>query len=487
MRRVLFLALWLVLAAPLHAAADWTYASSSHFEIFTTAGDRTARDTLAQFERIRAFFADHLQLTPPQGRLVRLILFSDEREFRPYRINDAVVAYYRPGPDRDYIVMRPLGRSSHAVMVHEYVHLILTRAGGRYPLWLSEGLAEYFATLPASGSAVPVGRMSRARLRGLESGRGASLERLFSVTHESPEYQTAEHGGLFYAQSWALTHMLLADDRYRDGASRFLAMVRAGTPSAQAIETVWSRPLRQVQGDLAEYVSGGHFPVRLVRFEEPARTAPVSTRAVSPFEAGFVTANLLAAAREDADKARTAFEALASQNPDDLALLEARAALEFRTGRPRAARAFLARAVELETATAASYRDLAALVVAEDSAAAETLLERAIALDPADVRARVHLATLFSRRNPADALSVLAPITRVRAADAFDVLRLRASAYLAIDDVDRAYEAARDLVQVALSRQQRTVAARVLASVEQRLSARDTADPVITPLEEDGR
>jgi tetratricopeptide (TPR) repeat protein len=485
--RAVLLALCLVLAAPLHAAAEWKYASSAHFEIFTTAGDRAARDTLAQFERIRAFFAHHLQLTPPAGRLVRLMLFSDEREFRPYRINDAVVAYYRPGPDRDYIVMRPLGRSSHAVMVHEYVHLILTRAGSRYPLWLDEGLAEYFATMPASGSAVPVGRMSRARLRGLESARMVSLDGLFGVTHESPEYQTAEHGGLFYAQSWALTHMLLADDRYRDGASRFLAMVRAGTPSAQAIETVWGRPLRQVERDLAEYVSGGHFPVRVVRFEEPAPTVPVTTRGVSPFEAGLVTANLLAAAREDADKARAAFEALAASHPDDIQLLESRAALEFRTGRPRAARGFLTRAVELRTTTAASYRDLAALVVAEDAPAAEALLEQAIALDPTDVRARVHLATLASRRSPVEVLSVLEPISRVSAADAFDVLRLRVSAYLAIDDVDRAREAARDLVQVALSRQQRTVAARLLAEVEQRLAARDVADPEVTPLKEEGR
>lgn len=487
MRRVLFPVLCLLLVAPLPAAADWTHASSGHFEIFTTAGARSARETLAQFERIRAFFADHLQLTPPPGRLVRLILFSNEREFRPYRINDAVVAYYRPGPDRDYIVMRPLGRSSHAVMVHEYVHLILTRAGNRYPLWLDEGLAEYFATLPTSGSNVPVGRLSRTRLRGLASGRLVSLDRLFTVTHESPEYQTVEHGGLFYAQSWALTHMLMADERYRDDASRFLALLRNGTPSAQAIEAVWNRPLRQVESDLAEYVRAGYFPVQLVHFEEPSAPPPVSMRDVPVFEAELVMANLLAAAREDADKARAAFEALARQQPDDLALLESRAALEFRTGRPRAARAFLTRAVELGTTTASSYRDLAALVVAEDTAGAEALLERAIAIDPADVRARVHLATLFSRRSPVDALSVLAPITRVRAADAFDVLRLRATLYLAIDDVDRAHAAARDLVQVALNRQQRAIAARVLASVEQRLALKDTPQPSLEPLQENAR
>jgi tetratricopeptide (TPR) repeat protein len=238
-----------------------------------------------------------------------------------------------------------------------------------------------------------------------------------------------------------------------------------------------------VESDLAEYVRAGHFPVRLVRFAEPSGPPPVSLRDVPAFEADLVMANLLAAAREDADRARTAFEALAGQHPDDPALLESRAALEFRTGRPRAARAFLTRAVELGTTTAASYRDLAALVVAEDTAGAEALLERAISIDPADVRARVHLATLFSRRSPVDALSVLEPITRVRATDAFDVLRLRANLYLAIDDIDRAQEAARDLVQVALNRQQRSIAARVLASVEQRQAAAGIAQPPVTPLE----
>lgn len=472
MHGILLIALCLLLMTPLSARAGWTHASSDHFEVFTTAGDRRAREALAQFERIRAFFAHHLQLTPPAGRRVRLILFSNEQEFRPYRINDAVVAYYRPGPDRDYIVMQPLGRSSHAVMVHEYVHLVLGRSGGRYPVWLNEGLAEYFATLPSTGDEVAVGRVQRARLRSLEAGSLARLDRLFAVTHESPEYQTAEHGGRFYAQSWALTHMLLVHDRYRAGADRFLTMVRTGTPSARAMEVVWGRSLDDVQEDLDEYVRGGHFSVRLVRFPEPADGPPAATRAVASFEAGFVVANLLAAAREDADRARTAFEELARQQPHDIGLLESRAALEFRTGRPRAARTFLERAVALGTAAASTHRDLAALVVAENAPYAQTLLERALELDPMDVRSRVHLATLFSRQRPLDALAVLEPITQVNAADAFDVLRLRANAYVLTDQLDRAREAARHLVEVSTGRQRSAAAARILASVEARLAVR---------------
>ena len=469
-RRRLFIlcGLCVLLIAPARAAATWTYASSTHFEVFTTAGARSARETLVQFERIRAFFASHLELTPPSGRRVRLVLFSNEAEFRPYRINDAVVAFYRPGPATDYIVMHALGRMSHDVMVHEYVHLILNRSGGRYPVWVNEGLAEYFATLPSMGDAVQVGRMARTRMRSLASGRLLGLDQLFAVTHESPEYQTAEHGGLFYAQSWALTHMLLADERYRDGATRFIALMREGTPSAQAVETVWARPLEQVQDDLRDYVRSGYFAVRLIRFEEPSEDAPVVTREVSSFEAEFVLANLLAAAREDADKARTAFEGLAAQRPDDVALLESRAALEFRTGRARAGRPFLERAIELNTTTASTYRDLAALVVAEDAARAEALLERALAIDPLDVRTRVHLATLFSRRDPVEVIVMLAAVGRVSSGEAFDVFRLRANAYLAVNDLTRAREAAHELTQVARSRQQQAVAARVVASIERR-------------------
>ena len=462
----------LVLPSPA-AAADWTLGASDHFEIYTTAGARSARETLAQFERIRAFFADHLNLTPPPGRPVRLILFANEREFRPYRINEAVVAYYRPGPARDYIVMQPLGRASHAVVVHEYVHLILNRAGGRYPLWLNEGLAEYFATLPASGDTVPVGRASRARVRGLARGRFVSLERLFGVTHDSPEYQGGDAGGQFYAQSWALTHMLLSDDRYRDGADRLFTMIRRGTPSARAITEVYGRSLAQVMAHLEAYVREGYFRVHTVRFQEPPRPSAVATREVPTFEAGLVTANLFAAAREDAGKARAAFEALAREKPDDLPLLESRAALEIRMGRAQDAVPFLRRAVEVGSTDLATLLNLAALTAAQDRAGAEVLLERSLELDPANARARILLAALVGPRSPAAALTVLEPVTSVNPSEAYDVFRLRASAYLALGDLDRAHAAARSLAEVARPGRRRNVAAGLLSEIEAQLAAQD--------------
>jgi tetratricopeptide (TPR) repeat protein len=244
---------------------------------------------------------------------------------------------------------------------------------------------------------------------------------------------------------------------------------------------VYARSLAQVTSDLEAYVRDGYFQMRSVRFREPPRLSAVSTRDATAFEAGLVAANLFAAAREDAGKARAAFEELAEQNPDDLILLESRAALEMRTGRPQAAVPYLRRAVEVGSTDAETYRNLAALTAARDGAAAERLLVRSLELEPASVRARLQLAGLVGARSAAEALRVLDPVTEVAPFEAFDVFRLRATALLSLGDLDRAHAAARQLVEVARPGRRRNVASELLLKVEEQLAARDAGAAVPPP------
>jgi hypothetical protein len=421
-----------VLAMPSTAAAEWIYASSPHFEVFTTANARRARDTLHLFEQMRAFFASHLGLTPPDGRLVRLIAFSNEEEFRPYRINDAAGAYYRPGADRDYIVTQALGAGAEAVLVHEYVHLLLARSGGRYPVWLNEGLAEYFATLETSAGLATIGRAPESRWRALRWASLLSLDRLFAVTRDSPEYTSENPARVFYAQSWALTHLLLTDAAYRAGADRVLSMVRAGTPSASAMTAVYGKSVAEVLADLADYIRADRFVTRTVEFTPAVVGELALTRSVSSFDAALVMANLLAAGREHRAQARAAFEALARQQPDRVALLEAHGAFELSMNRPAQARPLLARAVELGSK---------------------------------DARTRIRLAALLLPRRPAEALATLDPVEPLTPVETFDVLQLRSAAYLGIGDLERARVTAAELARLATSRQQRATAERLLARI----------------------
>jgi predicted Zn-dependent protease len=196
---------------------------------------------------------------------------------------------------------------------------------------------------------------------------------------------------------------------------------------------------------------------------------------MSAFESDLALANLLAAGREDRVRARAAFEQLARQRPDDLSLLESRALFELRSGRTPEARSYFARAVELDSSDAQTYRQYAVLVRATDPGLAVRLFRRAVALEPADTATRVRLADLIAARDPAGALAVLEPVSGRNPPGAFDLFRLRANAHLALRHLELARDAALDLVRVAVGRQQRTIAASLLASVETSLAAQMSA------------
>ena len=71
MRRLLLLACCVLMAAPLLAAPTWTHASSEHFDIYTTGGNRRAREALAYFERVQAYFFAQPNLSPRLTRPIR--------------------------------------------------------------------------------------------------------------------------------------------------------------------------------------------------------------------------------------------------------------------------------------------------------------------------------------------------------------------------------------------------------------------------------
>src|SRR5687767_5934945 len=111
------------------AGPTWTKATSAHFELLTTAGDKKAREGILHFEKVRAFFAASTNVKIDTDYPVRVIAFSSDKEYKPYRAAKWAAAYYLSGRDRDTIVMKEIGASSYDVAVHEYTHLVLRRAG----------------------------------------------------------------------------------------------------------------------------------------------------------------------------------------------------------------------------------------------------------------------------------------------------------------------------------------------------------------------
>jgi hypothetical protein len=99
-------------------------------------------------------------------------------------------------------------------------------------------------------------------------------------------------------------------------------MIGAGVPAAEAMFAVYQKPLKAILSDLHGHVRSDRFVFFSVNYKSPREVSSYPTREVPAFEAGLVTANLLAAGRDGQEKARAAFEALSVQDADDVRLLE---------------------------------------------------------------------------------------------------------------------------------------------------------------------
>ena len=207
----------LTFAACLPAATHdhWLKITSANFELYTTAGERAGRDLVRHFEQVRSFFLQAFGSRLSASRPVRIIAFKNEKEYQPYRPNEFATAFFQPGAIHDLIVMSSASSEHYPVAVHEFTHLMIHQSGMELPPWLNEGLAELYSSLEPSGEKILVGQLIPARLHVLRSEPWIPLDTLVAVDHSSPFYNEKSHAGMFYAESWALVHMLNLDPAYR--------------------------------------------------------------------------------------------------------------------------------------------------------------------------------------------------------------------------------------------------------------------------------
>lgn len=461
------------------AAPHWTYGTSEHFEVYTTAGENGAREALASFERIRGFFIDYLKLSPARQNPTRLVVFSGDSEFKPYRLNEASIAYYGPGPDRDVIVMRSLHEDDEPVAVHEYAHLVLQQAGNRFPVWFNEGIAEFFSTMAPFGGAMSIGRVPRDRLLYLSSGTALiGLPRLLAVERDSPEYNTKSHAGVFYSESWALVHMLLTDAHYRAASGQLIALMSTGTATAADIEHLYGKSLAAIAQDLVAYIHGGRYIYFSSPYREPA-TAQYSVRPATDFESGLATANLLAGLKQDEAAARAAFARLAADHPDDVSLVESEAVFELQHGHQDAARPLLRRAIALGSKSPRIYAQYAAMIGPNDPASAEPVLKTATSLAPDDLDLKLTYASvLMAVHKPADAIAVLQSFPRVAADRAYVYFNIAANAQLMLGDLDDAKASITRAASYARPGPEAATAKQTADGIDQVLAARARAKAV---------
>ncbi len=454
------LTLTLLMLAPAVAAAKdkpvlpntegWLEARTANFTLYSNARERTTRKTAVELERFRESLGRITQGLKLDAQVpTTLLLFRNDKDYAPYRLDDDgnplnVSGYFLSGPFQNYITMNATaGSQPLRVVYHEYFHAVMKATLGDLPLWLNEGLAEYYSTFRTRGflGVVEVGHPIDEHVQYYRQVSRLHWPDVFRITPDSPSYNEGTRQGAFYAQSWLAVHYLCATDERARSLGRYLTMLRDGDDAEAALKEALGMDSVALGAAVEAYAETGsnfiYWDVGADRQE-----VAVTVRTAAPAEILFRLGDLLARSGP-AKSAKTHLEAARKAGWPDADVDNALGVLAMRLEQKEEATDHLRAAVASDRAPVEGHILLASLIVEEAAPQpgqpagsleklqgalleARVLLEAAVARQPESVPALVGMAqTYLLEGDTAPGLKALATARRLRPLD-LDILELGA-------------------------------------------------------------
>jgi hypothetical protein len=197
----------------------WSEVGTPHVRVLTDAGIARAAHVAEQLERLHEQVARTVPaLARESARPRTVFVFASEATYRHYlptfggRAEDAA-GVFQPGPRGDWLLLADApDEALDRVALHEYTHALVRSVTPNAPLWLNEGLAQYFSTLRVDAADARVGEPDPELLGWLGGHELMPIETLVAMRYESADYHAGEGRETFYAESWLLAHMLLNEN-----------------------------------------------------------------------------------------------------------------------------------------------------------------------------------------------------------------------------------------------------------------------------------
>jgi len=435
--------------------SGWVEVRSPHFIIVSNASEEQAEKTAQHFEEIRAVFRTALPFASThESPVITVLALRDEESMQELlpdfwekgHVRNAGLFVQRLG--KAYIVLRLdlVTDNSYETIYHEYFHSITTPYYPYLPLWLSEGLADFFGNAEINAKDVTLGRINASLLRQLNGKTLIPLPTLFRVDHASQYYNEQERTSLFYAESWALTHYLLVgnDESRHSAIANYLKALQHQVPQDKAAQQAFG-DLNALARELVRYVGSSYFREVRMKSAPEFESTGYESRALSEAESAAIRGNFQVyrsrpalakplideAMRLDpnlalAHETRGVMEYLDGHRPNALAEMNRAVALDPQNYLTRFLRATLLeeedaayqtdytvesdlrRSIELNPDYAGAYGFLASYLAGQKKDLAEALgfAEKAADLEPGTWVYQYDMAEVFLRLNrPADAVA----------------------------------------------------------------------------------
>lgn len=288
-----------------HSLANqrWFEVRTAHFNLYSCGQTQEVFKLSARLEQFHDAYSLLAGAQAVASPPIVVMAFPDNQSMRPFLplyqgqpIN--LSGFFERGEDENLIALALSGtnRVSLAVIFHEYTHLLLRRNDRVWPLWLNEGMAEIYATFDATGHEVSFGLPIARHLRLLAETPFLPLADLFAVGHDSPQYNEREHQGIFYAESWLLTHYLMlgGGPARKAGLGELTRLLHQGQAPGQAFTNAFRTTLPAMEKELRGYLDRGQFePIHWTVGVDLSASRAAVTRGLTPAETSVRLGNLL--------------------------------------------------------------------------------------------------------------------------------------------------------------------------------------------------
>ena len=296
MRFLLLPTLCLGLVHCAHAEQAWTEIRSPHFRVLTDSSAKDGRMVANEFEQMRHVFDvrfgnDSIE----SGAPLTIIAARDGNTFRALEPflwkaqGDKIAGEFHRGWEKQFAIVRldNWQGGGKEVVYHEYTHSILHANAHWLPIWLDEGLAEFYSYTRFQNDHIYIGAPSE-RMGTLQRYPLVPVTTMLDVTAQSPYYHDDLKMQIFYADAWAMVHYMIFGPGmdHGDKLNAFFKLLQDEVDQQKAF--------RQVFGDPAAFDKS--FSQYLQRFTFSAGVLPpdrgddpktFAERKLSPAEADY--------------------------------------------------------------------------------------------------------------------------------------------------------------------------------------------------------
>lgn len=402
---VLFAILAATVAMAQERSGNWVEVHSPHFTVLTDASAKQGRRVAIQFEHMRGLFQDiYPQVDSDQESAVIVLAIKAQNVFRTLQpgiyLSKGTLelrGWFLRDSGKSYILMRLDGKGGDPfpVAFHEYTHLLLDQATHSVPLWLDEGLAEFYANTKVHNQNILLGEPNQHYLALLRKEKWLPLTTLFAIDENSPDYIDKKTGSVFYAESWAITHYLTLKD-YEERTSRlelYTKLVREKVDPVTAGSRAFG-DLKKMEKLLRSYVEQQSFDHLEKRNLVKVDDSEFEVESIEAIEAEAVQADFLACSGRF-EEARALVDHILKQDPDNVPAKSTAALLESAEAAKRERE--LRKAIQLDPASATAYNQLAEFLWSRGRSLEEAkrFASTAVSLDANNVGYRINLSNIL--------------------------------------------------------------------------------------------